>query len=73
MEIIKREMEDTVSFEELKPGEVFYDPDDDWYGMVLSVFIESNYNSVALDSGELSYVARKDAVVKVKAHLEVSD
>lgn len=72
MEIVNLK-KDTSLFEELKPGEVFYEPFEEWYGMALSESFEATYNAVILVSGELTYMAAKDPVVKVKARLKVSD
>ena len=71
MKIVDNRTVKTKRFDELKAGELFYFPEEDWYGIVLYNSTENRDNAVDIQTGELAYLYSGDQVVLLQAQLVI--
>lgn len=71
MKIVDNRTVKTKRFDELKAGELFYFPEEDWYGIVLYNLTENRDNAVDIQTGELAYLYSGDQVVLLQAQLVI--
>lgn len=71
MRIADKRKEHTVDFRCLSAGQVFYYPDEEWYGMRLANETEAGENAVDLADGSLATIGELDQVIEVNAQLEI--
>ena len=71
MRIADKRKEHTVDFRCLSAGQVFYYPDEEWYGIRLADETEAGENAVDLADGSLATIGELDQVIEVNAQLEI--
>ena len=71
MRIADKRKEHTVDFRCLSAGQVFYYPDEEWYGMRLANETEAGENAVDLADGSLATIGELDQVIEINAQLEI--
>lgn len=71
MKLINRKITNITQFSELKAGEPFYFPAEDWYGMKLYLETFDGNNAVDIQTGELARILGDEEVVAVSAQIEI--
>ena len=71
MRIADKRKEHTVDFRCLSAGQVFYYPDEEWYGIRLADETEAGENAVDLADGSLATIGELDQVIEINAQLEI--
>lgn len=71
MKIIDKRRESTVDFRCLSAGQVFYYPDEEWYGIRLANETDAGENAVDLADGGLAIIGELDQVIEINAQLEI--
>lgn len=71
MRIADKRKEHTVDFRCLSAGQVFYYPDEEWYGIRLADETEAGENAVDLADGSLAIIGELDQVIEINAQLEI--
>lgn len=71
MRIVDKRKERTVDFRCLSAGQVFYYPEEEWYGIRLVNETEAGENAVDLSDGGLAIIGELDQVIEVNAQLEI--
>lgn len=73
MRIADKRKELTVDFRWLSEGQVFYYPEEEWYGIRLATETDAGENAVDLADGSLATIGELDQVIEVNAQLEILD
>lgn len=73
MRIADKRKELTVDFRWLSEGQVFYYPEEEWYGIRLATETDAGENAVDLEDGSLATIGELDQVIEVNAQLEILD
>lgn len=71
MRIVDKRKEQTVDFRCLGAGQVFYYPEEEWYGIRLADETDAGENAVDLSDGGLATIGELDQVIEVNAQLEI--
>lgn len=72
MKIVNEQMNRDITFSDLSPGDVFFFPCEEWYGMRLDGETSEGENAVDLQTGELALLRDGDRVIPLKdAHLVI--
>ena len=71
MRIVDKRKETTVDFRCLSAGQVFYYPEEEWYGIRLADETDAGENAVDLADGGLAIIEELDQVIEVNAQLEI--
>ena len=71
MKIVDNRTVETKRFSELKSGEPFYFPEENWYGIVLSYPIASGDTAVDIQTGELAHLYPGDQVMPLQAQIVI--
>ena len=71
MRIADKRKEHTVDFRCLSAGQVFYYPEEEWYGIRLADETEAGENAVDLADGCLAIIGELDQVIEINAQLEI--
>lgn len=71
MRIADKRKELTVDFRCLSEGQVFYYPEEEWYGIRLATDTDAGENAVDLADGSLATIGELDQVIEVNAQLEI--
>lgn len=72
MKIVNEQMNRDITFSDLSPGDVFFFPHEEWYGMRLDGETSEGENAVDLQTGELAILGNGDRVIPLKdAHLVI--
>lgn len=71
MRIVDKRKEITIDFRCLSAGQVFYYPDEEWYGIRLATEADAGENAVDLSDGSLATIEELDQVIEVNAQLEI--
>ena len=71
MKIVDKRAEHTVDFRCLEAGQVFYFPEEEWYGIRLANDTDAGENAVDLSDGGLAMIGELDQVIEVNAQLEI--
>ena len=71
MKIVDKRKEHTVDFRCLCAGQVFYYPDEEWYGIRLVDETDAGENAVDLADGSLATIGELDQVIEINAQLEI--
>ena len=73
MRIADKRKEHTVDFRCLSAGQVFYYPEEEWYGMRLADETTAGENAIDLADGVLATIGELDQVIEINAQLEILD
>lgn len=71
MKIIDKRKATTVDFRYLSAGQVFYYPEEEWYGIRLADETDQGENAVDLADGGLATIGGLAQVIEVNAQLEI--
>lgn len=71
MKIIDKRRPQTVKFKTLEAGQPFSFPDEKWYGIRLANEINTGYNAVDIETGELADIDDNAEVILLKGQFEV--
>ena len=71
MRIVDKRKKYTVDFRCLSAGQVFYYPEEEWYGIRLATETDAGENAVDLSDGGLATIGELDQVIEVNAQLEI--
>lgn len=71
MRIADKRKEHSVDFRCLSAGQVFYYPEEEWYGMRLADETDAGENAVDLSDGVLASIGELDQVIEINAQLEI--
>lgn len=71
MKIVDNRTVRTNRFDELKAGELFYFPAEDWYGIVLYNLTANKDNAVDIQTGKLTHLSPGDRVVPLQAQIVI--
>ena len=71
MKIVDNRTIETKRFDELKAGEPFYFPEEDWYGIVLYYPTAVGDNAVDIQTGELALLSPGDRIVPLQAQIVI--
>jgi hypothetical protein len=71
MRIVDKRKEQTVDFRCLSAGQVFYYPEEEWYGIRLADETDAGENAVDLADGGLATIGELDQVIEINAQLEI--
>jgi hypothetical protein len=72
MKIVNEKMNHDITFSDLSPGDVFFFPLEEWYGMRLDGETSKGENAVDLQTGEVACLGDGDRIIPLKdAHLVI--
>ena len=71
MRIADKRKEHTVDFRCLSAGQVFYYPEEEWYGIRLANDTDAGENAIDLADGILAIIGELDQVIEINAQLEI--
>lgn len=72
MKVVDNRNKSTKRFDELRAGEPFYYPEEEWYGIKLYSDTSDGEDAVDIESGELARIYGYNEVVPLNAQFVIS-
>lgn len=72
MKVVNKSSKKTKRFDELRAGDPFYFPEEEWYGIVLYSTTDCGENAVDIESGELASMYGSNEVIPLDAQFVIS-